>query len=258
MRAWQDSPGYAMVVELFPMVIGFLQKLQMSWRKLDLGCSLQWIGWRIVLADAPKAFLPTEKLDRIVVSLRNLCAAPRTVSRKDLQTLVGRLVWYVHGAYWLKPWMQIWFFALHKPKLRFQMLSAEQIAELAEVLDNNGRVLRRCHLSDVQPGWKVLEVGNRCVTSAADVLGIPLKQHRVWVKLGEDQAEVITLSKAEVQVAQFFLQLLSAQEQVPVHLVESTRPQVLAAADAFAEGDRAGIGGWWLPCGEALDPANIH
>ena len=111
---------------------------------------------------------------------QSVCSASDSVAQGPIQTLVGRLVWYVHGAYWLKPWMQIWFFALHKPKLRFQMLSAEQIAELAEVLDNNGRVLRRCHLSDVQPGWKVLEVGNRCVTSSADVLGIPLKQRSTW------------------------------------------------------------------------------
>ncbi len=42
-----------------------------------------------------------------------------------------------------------------------------------------------------------------------------------------------------------------------MHLVSSWKPGVVAAADAFADGARAGLGGWWLPSSLPLCPENI-
>ena len=42
-----------------------------------------------------------------------------------------------------------------------------------------------------------------------------------------------------------------------MRLVETAGPRLVAAADAFAEGGRAGIGGWWLRPGCTLWPDNI-
>ena len=39
---------------------------------------------------------------------------------------------------------------------------------------------------------------------------------------------------------------------------ETEGPVEVAAADAFADESGAGIGGFWLPAGQALDPANTH
>ena len=44
---------------------------------------------------------------------------------------------------------------------------------------------------------------------------------------------------------------------VPIELRSSWQPGSLAAADAYAEGGCAGIGGWWLPANCALTPENL-
>ena len=53
------------------------------------------------------------------------------------------------------------------------------------------------------------------------------------------------------------MRLLQHQEDAPVHLVDLPGPCVAAAADAYAEGTRAGVGGWFLPEGAELHPSNI-
>ena len=80
---------------------------------------------------------------------------------------------------------------------------------------------------------------------------------RTWVKFGDPYfSDVLWQSKEESSVAAFFLHIVGAN--APVHLVEEEAQGVVAAADAFAEGDVAGLGGWWLPPGHDLDLANIQ
>ena len=47
-------------------------------------------------------------------------------------------------------------------------------------------------------------------------------------------------------------------QQVAIQLVESAGPRVVAATDAFAEGSRAVIGGWWIHRDAELCPEHIH
>ena len=55
--------------------------------------------------------------------------------------------------------------------------------------------------------------------------------------------------------ARFYYDLLRLR--VAVHRVETTGPRFVAAADAFADGHKAGVGGWWLrPGRELLRPEN--
>ena len=65
-------------------------------------------------------------------------------------------------------------------------------------------------------------------------------QGHVWVKFGDTASRQVQPSKEETAVSLFFLRIVEAN--APVHLVEHEAPGVLAAADAFAEGDVAGLG----------------
>ena len=227
----------------------------LSWHKLALGNCLQWIGWLLNFEAAPRAFLPASKLEAMLSSLQQICATPRRVNRKELQTLVGRLVWYTTGAFWLKPWLQVWFHMLGKVRLRFQSLQREQLEDLHHCLDSECRVSHLPRLSDVQAGWKLLEIGGHAVQNRADILSAPLKRDQAWLKFGEEGSAEISLSSEEL--ARFFMRLLQHQEDAPVHLVDLPGPCVVAAADAYADGTRAGVGGWFLPEDAELHPSNI-
>ena len=63
-------------------------------------------------------------------------------------------------------------------------------------------------------------------------------------------------SLEERRVAGFFLHVIEGTP--PVHLVEQHGDATLAAADAFVAGDKAGIGGWWLPDRLPVAPENVH
>ncbi|CAK9003567.1 unnamed protein product, partial [Durusdinium trenchii] len=106
-------------------------------------------------------------------------------------------------------------------------------------------------------GWKLLEMGGHAVQNRADMLCAPLKRDQAWLKFGEDGSAEICLSSEELAVARFFTRLLQHQEDAPVHVVDLPGPCIVAAADAYAEGTRAGVGGWLLPEGAELHPSNI-
>ena len=230
----------------------------LSWHKLSLGDAIEWIGWQICLAGEPHALLPANKLSNLLCALDQLCGSARSVPRKVLQTLVGRLVWYTNGAFWLKPWMATWFHMLRKPRLRFAQLDNEQLEEVCAVLDAHCIVKSPGQCSDVQVGWRLLTVNGRAVCRPQDALSFPVKRNKAWVKFGEPDAVDISITKEERATARFFRQLLLLQEEVPIPLIDRAGPNGVAAADAYASGQSAGLGGWWLPDGLPLHPANIQ
>ena len=80
----------------------------------------------------------------LLEALKKLSLTPKCVPRKELQALIGRLVWFTSGARWLRPWLQLLFHAPNKPSLRFQALDSLQIGELAGKLSSTGPSFCRC------------------------------------------------------------------------------------------------------------------
>ena len=228
----------------------------LSWHKLALGNCLQWVGWLLDFEERPRAALPLDKLKLFSAALHDISNAPQRVCRKQLQSLVGRLVWYTAGAHWLRPWLQVFFHALNKPRLHFLKLDALQLQEIHAALNEHMRLQHAGLLSDVQAGWGLLELGGHCVRSPKEVLVAPRKNGYAWAKFGEVESPTIRLSKDEVAVVRFFSKVLDHHQPFP--LVEELGPTTSAAADAFAEGNQWGIGGWFLPPDSRLHPANIH
>ena len=74
-----------------------------------------------------------------------------------------------------------------------------------------------------------------------------------WVKLGAGCSKEVRVSKEEAQVADFYHSLVA--KNVEVQLVHKTR--MSAAADAYVQGQTAGIGGWWMLPSDGICPASI-
>ena len=228
--------------------------LPLSWKKLTLSACVKWTGWILDFRGAPRATLPEDKAARIIAGLQ-VIARKGHVRRRDLQALVGLLSWFTCGARWLKPWMAVWFHMLLKPALRFQCLDETQLAEVLRVLDSNLRVRRRACLSDVQQGWQAVECSGRVITCPSDLQSCRLKQGRAWVKFLDAASESVRPSRQESDVAEFFMRVVRLQS--PVHLAVDAAGSGPAAADAFASGSVAGIGGWFLPEGAPLAASSI-
>ena len=73
--------------------------------------------------------------------------------------------------------------------------------------------------------------------------------------LGDPTSAEVRVSREAAEAVTFYLNLI--QLDVAIRLVQSTGPRVVAAADAFAEGGRAGFWGWWIRPGMQFCPENI-
>ena len=134
-------------------------------------------------------------------------------------------------------------------------LDADQLRELQRLLTSSGQVQSAISSPAISAGWQVLEVNHQEWSA-----GVDIQQHTgtlgsAWVKFGDPDSKLVRVSSQAASAACFYYDLL--RFRVAVHLVETTGPRFVAAADAFADGHKAGVGGWWLRPGCELRPENI-
>ncbi|CAE6932726.1 mfsd7-A [Symbiodinium sp. CCMP2456] len=117
----------------------------------------------------------------------------------------------------------------------------EQAKEGAPLSDYRGTVL--AELSSWLPRHaQLLEVGSLKIGSKQDVPRVPPSHKHQWVRLADPTRQEIHLRTESKFVLQW-LSLCFAHEQ-PRSLRAAPRMHCLSAADAFADKDRMGIGGW--------------
>ena len=79
-----------------------LVTLSESWRKLELGAEIVWVGWKFCF-NTGFVSLPVEKAQKILALLCPLCRLKAEVCKSELERLIGLLVWFTHGAVWPRP-----------------------------------------------------------------------------------------------------------------------------------------------------------
>ena len=103
----------------------------------------------------------------------------------------------------------------------------------------------------------MLEAANQPVSRVRGLVSARTRSGRVWAKFADSlDSGPVVLNTDEARVAAFFLDVVEAN--VPVQLATTPGIPGAAAADASAEGELAGIGGWWIAPGDRLCPGNIY
>ena len=148
----------------------------MSWHKASLSQEVDWIGWRISVAFWTIS-LPPDKLQCIV---DQLYAASRTtkMSLKDLQSLVGRLLWLTSAWHYLRPLLQPLYRALHR--LSVTMIGMDHVVFHSLCTALNDDLSLTCDLPHkhhaLVPGIKLVRVANTYPAS----ITMHLKSRCVW------------------------------------------------------------------------------
>ena len=143
------------------------------------------------------------------------------------------------------------FHLIHKPALRFASLSSCQLQSLVHSVDDPMRVRKEVRRAAVRVGWVVLEAQGSMLRDPEELLHCRLKNGRAWIKLADYDSSMVMVNEEEAGVARFLRGLLETSVCVP--LVRRELKGLLCAADAYAEGDFAGLGGWWLLPGSKLE-----
>ena len=248
----ETAPLLAGAVVLFLSALG----IPLSWRKLDLGPTLVWLGWQFDFAGS-WASLPSSKLAKFLGVLQPFRSRGAKVSRKAVESLIGLLIWYTSGAFWLRPWLSEFYHLLNKPQIATRLLTVDQFSLVTQQLKSDLTMGTDVASCDVCLGWKLHSVGGATVLQLDSPALIAPRTKRGGVSLVffNFASSTTTVSAESCFVANLFYTAMSVQAPIPLRGVVSGSH--LGAADAFADAAIAGIGGWWLSRGKDLAPENV-
>ena len=217
-----------------------------SWKKVCMGHELVWIGWRFN-AVAGAAFLPYEKASKIVKGLRKLCDKSVEIDRHELEKVIGLLVWFCDGAFWLRPWLSCFYKILYKPRVVTRRILACQFLDVISSLTDEVRTSCKFSDCDVGKGWKLHSVNNVEIKGlSCRALQMPrVKRGCVSAVFFDYNAQKTKTSSDSAHAARLFCNAVESSVSIPLCIRYAN--DGVAAADAFADSDVAGVGGWWLP-----------
>ena len=152
----------------------------LSWRKLDIGTEFVLIGWKFNLS-VNHAYLPADKAAKAQVLLHQLHVRGAKVPRKEIEKVIGLLIWFTAGAFWLLPWLSSFYKLLCKPAAVPLLLTIDQFQDLVVLLDSNSAVSQALPQCDIRAHWKLHSVSNSpiCNLSAPSLLAPRLQHGRV-------------------------------------------------------------------------------
>ncbi|CAE7449580.1 unnamed protein product, partial [Symbiodinium pilosum] len=210
------------------------------------GHELVWIGWRFN-AVAGAAFLPYEKASKIVKGLRKLCDKGVEIDRQELEKVIGLLVWFCDGAFWLSPWLSCFYRILCKPRVVTRRILACQFLDVISSLTDEVRTSCKFSDCDVGKGWKLHSVNNVEIKGlSCRALQMPrVKRGCVSAVFFDYNAQKTKTSSDSAHAARLFCNAVESSVSIPLCIRYAN--DGVAAADAFADSDVARIGGWWLP-----------
>eukprot|EP00439_Symbiodinium_sp_Y106_P038539 s899_g4.t1 len=164
------------------------------------------------------------------------------VPHKALEACPGLRNWATTLSKHLRPFMAPLYKDLHSAKGTLRSIAPATWSAFYDCFDSAAQ------LSKAPPGswlpWsaQLLEVGSIEVHSKADVPQVPPSHKHQWVRLADPSRQEIHLRK-ESKFSLQWLSLCKAHEQ-PRTLRSAPLMHCMSAADAFADKDRMGIGGW--------------
>ena len=225
--------------------------IPLSWEKLQLGEDLSWIGWSLRLS-VRSACLPRDKQSKILGLLCPLLKAGTRMPRREVERVIGLLLWFTAAASWLRPWLHELYRLLYKPAVVTRSLSVCQFGELLRCLSPSLHVVCHAKSCDVRPQWRLHSVNNCEVKDLRDrAITCPRVRSGMIPVVFFDYSCASTRTCASSSfAARLFHNAVAEEVRIPLCIKEA--PPCLCAADAFAKGEIAGLGGWFLlpglPC----------
>ena len=231
------TPETVWLTVVFLMLLG----TPLSWKKAQVGHQISWIGWFFDLQ-----FLTVELMEEKVTKLRHAMQSVLqhpTVTTKQMEQLLGMLIWFTAIAKHLRPHLSPLYKCLYSPPATLFSIPAASWSAFIGCLDSTATLVRQHPHFFLPIGGKVIEMGHQPVQGKHDLPVAPKTSKLQWIRMACPQQATFSLSREAVAKIRWFLSLLQRTN----HVFPIPRPTPLtlrAAADAFAEGDQFGIGGW--------------
>ena len=231
--SWQEQ---AVLLTFFISAIN----APISWKKAQLGHRITWCGWTFHL-DIEALHLVEGKLAKLRDQLHRL-ARSKKILRKHLESTLGLLMWATSTCQHLRPYLAPLYEDMHSGQGTLHQVFARDWQRFLDSLSPEAVVARQPTGLWIPAGPKLLEVGSVTVRSKQDVPRIPPSHKPRWVRLSDPARTEIHL-RNESRQALLWLSACFQHDQLRT-LRQTPLLHCMAAADAMAEGDTVGIGGW--------------
>ena len=212
-----------------------------SWKKTQMGRHITWIGWEFDLF-LSTVNLVSDKSERLTESIQELLHQ-KQVNGEQLERLLGLLIWFTSIAKHLRPHLAPIYKCLYSPPATLFSVPAGVWPQFVNCLDQKAVIVKQHPHLHFPVGGRIVEMGHQKVIDKCDLPLAPKTSKLQWVRIAGPQQAAFQLSKEAKQKLQWFLRILHQSR----HTYPIVQPQPLmlrSAADAFAEGNAFGVGGW--------------
>ncbi|CAE7370093.1 unnamed protein product, partial [Symbiodinium sp. CCMP2456] len=215
--------------------------LPISWSKCSIGDQITWIGWRISF-DSWTVELPDEKIHRILDQLASVCKQKR-VKVKDLESIIGRLLWLTGLWRLLRPLLQPLYAALRDIPCTIVAVSPQLWTQILDACGDSGRLQRSLNHASFPEGARLTRAGNTAISSLAQLKRVPFIKRRLWVSIQDSDHPLRCLSPLSIAALHSWSAILSSTPCV-CNIKQAPLLHLVAEADAFADEDMCGLGGY--------------
>ena len=178
--AWLDSisaPLWASILVILFMILG----IPLSRHKAALSLEVDWIGWRISLASWSIS-VPDTKIKKIISQVRSLMAQSK-VPIKELQSLVGRLLWLTSAWHYLRPLLIPLYKALGR--IPVTMIGMDHVVFQCLFCNLSSDLVLRVDLThqhhSLAKDVTLVRMANTHVKALTEVQNLHLRSRRIWI-----------------------------------------------------------------------------
>ena len=168
------------------MILFLILGIPMSWHKASLSANVIWIGCWSICVDSWTISVPENKVAVIINQIQMLLKAyPPTL--KDLQSVLGRLLWVTGAWHHLRPLLIPLYRALRHIPLSMVGVNHQTFATLCEAVDDSltlSQPLTHLHHS-LAKGITLRRVANTFVSDRTSLKNVFLKARRVWLGIAD-------------------------------------------------------------------------
>ena len=233
--------------DILPLTAAFVCSLMqvfglpISWRKADLHCALDWIGWRFNFGIGA-IYLQERKRSKLLELISQMLSHPR-IAKKTLEKFLGLALWITQIFPQMRSSLHYLFSDLHRPPGTQYSVDPGYWPITISCLTDTLQFSTRPAGTAIPAGSKLISVRHQPVKTLTDVHNARLTEKRIWVRVMDPTSSRRSLSLDSKRVLQTYEHWL--QHSPPIRsLYPLQNWSGEAAADACASGPMCQIGGY--------------
>ena len=215
--------------------------IPISYAKLQLGRGIVWIGWHFGFGSGTFC-VPSDKCLKLKRLLQEALSG-RHVHRRTLDKILGLLQWLCKLFRSFKPWLQPLYADANRPLATNHSIAPGDWPGLALFLNDSLVFVANPPGTAITPGSRLLEARHVALSCKRDLAKVPTSK-RIWMRITNPSTTRRKLSASSRESLEFWLQWCDLPPLYFPLQKPPAAPVVLAAADARADGNLVGIGGF--------------